>query len=478
MPTTMNLHTGGDTLLRTSIDRCWLTRVAISFCLAGFLSLFFLLVSYPGNLSPDSITSWGEAYSGRISTVKPPLLSLIQSLYSALPSPQFAVASFTFTQGLLFWFSIFLFVSLFIRKVIAFVCVCLMIALIFPLWPYTSLNWVDVWVVIFFLISSAFFEIFRKSESESASIVILVCTFLVLSASTRHNAISILPIAVLPIALLVRRRWQLPQKQAYWVAATSIPFLLLATKLFLFFPQVVPSPSLASFGLLNQYFGAIALSEENTKAALIASEEPLFDSRFGAGSLRASIQAYQPGFNGYDLLWKKDAILKNNSTNGFQAVLLNGDFIAPAFWRVLAASPRGFAMHKLDYLIGQFGSGSLQYPFDWGVFQNQLGISSQPILTGVNASMPQFLREQTTTLLYQHWFTFVVGAVAFVVNIWLLKNQTLTWLFGFSVLYAIPFMFFETGWEWRYLMPCYVANLVLTVCVILGITERRARTLN
>lgn len=474
MPTTMNLHTSAKTSSQSSIDRCWLARVVVGVCLASCMSVFFLLVSYPGNLSPDSITSWSEAYSGRISTVKPPLLSLIQSMYTALPSPQMAVASFTFTQGVLFWFSIFLFFSLIVRRAFIFACLCVLISLIFPLWPYTSLNWVDVWIVIFFLFSSTFFELFRRSDSNSAIELILACMFLFLSASTRHNAISILPLAILPMGIFIRRRWQLSQKRAYCLAATTVPVLFLATKLFLLFPQVVLSPSLASFGLLNQYFGAIALSEESTKSALIASEEPLFDSQFGTGSLRASIHAYQPGFNGYDLLWKKDAILKNNSTNGFQAVLLNGDFIAPAFWRVLVASPRGFAKHKLAYLAGQFGSGSLQYPFDWGVFQNQLGISSQPILTGVNSIMPQFLRGHTTSFLYQHWVTFIVGAAAFVVNLYVLKNPTLTWLFGFSILYAIPFMFFETGWEWRYLMPCYVANLVLTVCVILGVAERRA----
>jgi hypothetical protein len=477
MLTNMSSPTKDDTSSRSSTGRGWLNHVALSLGLGCALSLFFLLVSYPGNLSPDSTTSWGEAFSGRISTIKPPLITLIQSLYSALPSPEFAVAAFTFTQGVLFWFSIFLFVSLFVRKTRTFVCVCLSISLIFPLWPYTTLNWVDVWVVIFFLFSATFFELFLRSDNTSARNAVLACVFLVLSASTRHNAVSILPIAVLPIAFILLHRWQLSRQQAYGVAALSLPFLFLATKIFLLFPQVVPSPSLASFGLLNQYLGAIASSEASTKTALIASEEPLFDDRFGPGSLRASVQAYEPGFNGYDLLWKKDAILKKDNSNGFQTVLLNADFITPAFWRVLIATPSGFAKHKADYLVGQFGSGSLQYPFDWGVFQNQFGVSSRPALESINGALPRFLREQTKLIFYHHWFMFLIGFAAFVANMRSLRDSALTSLFAFSVLYAIPFMFFETGWEWRYLMPCYIANILLTVCVTLRLTERRARML-
>lgn len=80
-----------------------LLRAATGFLFACLLSTFFLAVSYPGNLSPDSIDSWSDAVSGEFDALKPPLITLLQqALYLFCPNLNTAVATFSFIQGTLF----------------------------------------------------------------------------------------------------------------------------------------------------------------------------------------------------------------------------------------------------------------------------------------------------------------------------------------------------------------------------------------
>jgi hypothetical protein len=242
---------------------------------------------------------------------------------------------------------------------------------------------------------------------------------------------------------------------------------------------VVISPPLSAFGLLNQYLGTIANSSERMKAELLQSESPLFDRRFGPGSLAASVQTYLPKFNLYPLLFSENPTLRRNSAvdtlldnNGLDTVLENNDFILDGFVRVVRVSPIGFFKHKIAYLKGQFGFGSAVNQFEWGVVPNKLRIEAKPVMKNINVVLHQFLVAQTTTFPYQHWFLFAVGLVALVLNLTIVRVGGVTSLFAFSVLYAVPFTVFETGWEWRYLMPCYVANFLAAATVTAGVVER------
>lgn len=77
-------------------------RVATGFLFACLLSALFLAVSYPGNLSPDSIDSWSDAISGEFQALKPPLITLLQQAFYLCSTGLNAGSTFSFVQGTFF----------------------------------------------------------------------------------------------------------------------------------------------------------------------------------------------------------------------------------------------------------------------------------------------------------------------------------------------------------------------------------------
>jgi len=448
-------------------------RLAFGVTLAALLALFFLFLTYPGTLTPDSITSWNEAFRGQFTTLKPPLLALLQSLYLLPLSIERAVAAFSLTQGMLFWLSIFLCLYIVTNRVVPFVLSCLAALLFVPLWGFTTVHWTDVWVLIFFLFAMTSFEALRQSGYKGRSYLLFGIVFAFLAVATRHNAVSMLPVIVPPVASWIQYNWRARKLQSAGLAVLLIPILFAATNIFLLMPQVHITPSLAPFGLLNQYLGTIAHSPEDRKEQLLTREAPLFDAHFGSGSLLAAVETYEPRFNG-KLVWGVDSILRFNNLRGFETVLESGDFITSAFLRIVRASPEGFVRHKMAYMKGQFGVGSVRNPLGAGVHANTLGLKAKPFLPALRRSLASFAAAKAKTFVFQHWFSFVFGGIALLIHLFMIRTPLAAWLFSGAVLYAIPYILFETGWEWRYLMPSYVMNVLSFAVVLNALVERFA----
>ena len=95
-----------------------------------------------------------------------------------------------------------------------------------------------------------------------------------------------------------------------------------------------------------------------------------------------------------------------------------------------------------------------------------LGLSSQPVLVTFNKNIPSFLLSQSGNLVYKHWFMFLLGFVAFIFA-WKLGEVVVMLTFTYAVLYMISYLLADSGWEWRYLMPSYIASFLSAMMITL-----------
>jgi hypothetical protein len=327
-----------------------------------------------------------------------------------------------------------------------------------------------VWVAIFSTFAFAFFTLLQRSEYKRASFLVLCLLCFYLAAATRHNGVSILPVCAIPLVPFFER--QVGFRRAFALSASGAVILLMivATKVFIFLPNV-RTISMLPMGLLNQYLGTIANSPSQIKDKLLQTEGPIFDAKLGSGTLAKSVSTYEPDYSG-GLLWGSDPII------GFENLAENGGFLIERLPRVVMESPRGFLLHKTRSSWGLFDDSSSpsQYPFGWGIFEGparwgelhirNLGVSSQPVLVTLNKSIPPFLYSQADNLLYKHWFMFLLGFLAFLFAL-KLGDVVVMLTFSYAVLYAIPYLFVDLFWEWRYLMPSYIASFLSITMIAL-----------
>lgn len=424
---------------------------------AAFLALFF-----PGTLSPDSAESWREALEGVYGTIKPPSMVLVQSLFLFIsPSGLAAVAGFSFVQGFLLWFSVFLCLSLAARSYVAFLAACAGCLALFPLWPYANVHWSDVWTAIFGFFGIYGLERLRRSGYRARGWLAAATFFFFLAATFRHNAVSILPMVLLAWTPFLRRRHGKGAAVSLGGGLAVMLLLAAGTKYFLLLPNVVVSPSLFHFALVNPYLGTIAQSDPEVRARLIQTEAPVFDSRFGPGRLAASIEVYHPG-------WSRKLLFGDAPVLGsFENVLQKGDFIGAGLLRVALQSPSGFLRHKKEYLLGEFDRSAKEYPFHPRVDSNVLGVKSDPAFPRITKSVYDFLTARRNSLIYKHWFAFVLGLGAALAAL-ARRDWYPVSVFTFAVVYALPYLVAETGWEWRYLMPSYLACYMVVVIALLN----------
>jgi hypothetical protein len=434
------------------------TACVFAATVAATLSGLMLVITYPGNLSPDSITSWGEAASNVYANVKPPLVGMIQrGVFLAAGDIQSAVGVFSFIQGYLFWLSIFTYIIVVSPNALCGALFCTGACALYPLWAYTTQHWTDVWVVIFGIFGLAAFERLRQLKFRDLPCLVLAVACFFLAASARHSVIAVLPICLFPLVRFLGESHGVRVSRAVVLSCGVVVALMLSTKLWSQLPNVKPAPSMLPVTFLNPLLGTIAHSKPGVREEILFGIRPAFDSHFSPGRLDAAVKAYDAGFMGH-LMWGEAAILPFEKS-------IRADFIIPAAIRAALFSPGAFVRHKVVASLGQLSYPAITYPYDWGVWTNELGIKSTPILPGANARLRATLEGLSTTLLYKHWFMLLVGCAAFGIGIWI-GQAAVVMPFLFGVLQGLPYIVFETGWEWRYLMPSYVAFFLCAVSVL------------
>ncbi len=418
-------------------------RVAVGFLSASLLSVFFLAVSYPGNLSPDSIDSWTDAISGEIEAIKPPLITLLQrAIYLLTPSLNSAVASFSFIQGTLFWGAIFFFIAVSVPNLMRCLLGWLISALVFPLWPYTVVHWTDVWVAIFGVSGLALLELHFQSGFRKASFLLAATLLFFFAASARYNASSIALVLALPYFRFLR--FQFSQIVSFTMSAGVVAIVMLGPHVFLLLPQVTSVPNMLPSVIINGYLGTIHYS--NRRAELIKSEAPIFDAKLGKGQLQGALRFYKPYFD-YSLLEENGIDFDNLSEHG--------SFLPTAMWRVVMASPEGYIRHKSRELYGLLDTCSVFRPYSWGIEANDLGLQQRPLIPGAGKFIESWLAAMSDSIVYKHWFVMLLGILTIIAT---RGAYPLLLPVLFGLLYAIPYIMLDVASEWRYLMPTYLTN--------------------
>jgi hypothetical protein len=420
-----------------------LLRVATGFLFACLLSTFFLAVSYPGNLSPDSIDSWSDAISGEFQAVKPPLITLLQhAFYIYCPNLNTAVATFSLIQGTLFWGSLFLFIAVSVPTLKRCLLGWLVSAFVFPLWPYTVVHWTDVWVAIFGVCGLAFLELHFQSGFRKFSYLLAATLMFFLAVSARYNAASIIPLLALPYFRFLRPRFSVAV--SCMISAGALAVVLLGPRLFLTLPQVTSVPNMLPSVLINGYLGTIYYSDRRDD--LIASEAPIFDDNLGKGQLENALRFYKP--------WEDYALLEEGVID-FDNLSQNGSFLPTAMLRVVMASPEGYGRHKIRELFALLDTSSISRPYDLGIGTNDLGLEQRPFIPGAEELIHGALTTASDTAVYKHWFMICFGILAIIVT---RGSYPILLPVLFGLLYAVPYVVLDVASEWRYLMPTYLTN--------------------
>ncbi len=451
-------------------------RIVLSAVVAAFMSLFFWLINTPAVLSPDSVNSWKEAVEGVFHTVKPPFLAIFQSLFLSFFNGNVfkALSAFSLVQGFLLWFSLLVFVAVFVPNRSLWRASFALTILLFPLWPYTNVHWTDVWVVIFTVLAFSCFQLAQAQVRAFVFWLSLGFVMSVLMLATRHNSVTALPVFIGWIFVCLSSWWRaksdrqilrssLPPVHSWSgrlsILAFSTVVMLVAlqlSKLFLWWPGVVITPPLTAASVINQYLGVLVHTPGPKQTQLIAQEEPVFDGRLGVGKLQKSIAAYHPAYQ-HDLLWgipgQSEAVLP------FDLLLREGDFLPKQFIALVQKSPEGFLRHKLQYLKWQLHRTSEMAAYVDGIVNEgrDLQVPFQPILASWHQAVYNVLESLRLSWPHRHW-----GMIFLVVLITVVLSGNLgapAWLLvAFAAFYGGPYLLLEPGVEWRYLMPAYVTQ--------------------
>jgi hypothetical protein len=299
--------------------------------------------------------------------------------------------------------------------------------------------------------------------------------FSLLTISVRHNGPIILVVVVAATFAWLGQVSAMSTRKRLFVAVVLGGSLLLTSQVFYQFPFVKRAPSLLGLATVNQYLGTIANSDPLTRKKLIDKEKPIFDAVFGTGKLDQALANYKPSFSAA-LTWADDFQGRNwdnkGAVLGFGKIVSEKDFFIRGLFRVMLAAPEGFLRHKSAYLRGQFHLSSEIFPFSWGISnwgfaKSNSDLSFRPWEPGSKVIF-SFLWQNKNSLIYRHWFMFLLGLSSLLIAQPSFRVPALL-LVGFGVVYALPYVFLETGFEWRYLMPSYVAFWLSMVGAVLSL---------
>jgi hypothetical protein len=162
---------------------------------------FWTLVFYPALLSPDSLSSWEQALTGRYTDWQPPIMALLMRLVIALVGPDVAV--YTFLQAWGFYLGAFALVAALTRPQPSprRARVRLLSALLFLLWPVGWVFAATVWKDVLFALAASLLvaSLLRFLGGGARADALAALASLAFALATRHNAIVLVPPAAVAL---------------------------------------------------------------------------------------------------------------------------------------------------------------------------------------------------------------------------------------------------------------------------------------
>lgn len=450
--------------------------------LAVTVTSFFVMVFYPGVLTPDSFAQWVQAKSGHYNDWHPIGFTIVMAmcqkcLYFCAENTQ--VAMIAWLAGVFFWFSCYTLAGSLLKNVKLALLSSVIITLYYPFWPYTVTLWKDVLFTAGFLYFAAYILCFARHSNKVPGfkyfIILLFINLIMLL--NRHTAWAVL-LACLPgLVILMPRRMHLRSSVIFimaLIAAIALNKALYSVK------NVSKSGNLSNMFLSYDLVGTLHFS----KADLNEISKLKTASAFGMENMLEAINRYEPGNNMNYLIFGEKAPFQLD-------MLLASNCASQDLLDVAMRHPLSLFQHKLGIqkvLWDRKTDGGIWYAYQtvtdkwegYDIFENSK-------IPEINAVLRRWLAAAASSpgsiwqLFLRHILIFsgmLCTIIVAIVTAWLRKSdgefvRALCFLAWAALSCWLPNAVVLPGADWRYLLPTTSIGVIIIVCTICRIVGRQ-----
>lgn len=447
-----------------SASYVWIGRPKPHFSSASFIvaaaltmSLFWLLVFFPGRMTVDSLASWKEAGVGAYSTYQAPFVAMLMRMTQAFCD---GPALYAFLQGWAFWAGI-LFV---LRQVIKNDKGFLFASLLFlgnpALWIYTSTIVSNVFSAAFALVALGCFlrlvqtDRFRYGWLGSAALALALCF--------RHDPLFLAVVPLLCMGFGVKGK----KGSRSWAAMQAVGMTLLVLvpgRMIERLPSVVDHNTPYGFALINQYVGTVYHARGTMNPEAFEQERVSMDERFGRGTLERLLKYYQCDSANYMTEWEgHHDIIRTQRIRDEQDFIVHKVITAASTW------PGAYLEHKSCNLAHVLQVPGIQYFYAVGYrieedrhFLKGSGIEYDSYLPALRDRLLSDLLEMVYSpkwmWLFRHWIYLVICAVVLVLGL-LRKTPEMVLPGLVGLLSFLGFVVPDAFPDWRHLLLVYLCG--------------------
>lgn len=445
--------------------------IPIAACLCAAVGIW--LVFRPGIFTPDSIMQIDQAVAGRFNDHHPPVMAIFLSLILPLGAK---VSHVVLAQCLLGVLGVFCLAREVIRSATgeslgagtlrwtALFATLILLCPISPLAVHLAAFWKDVWELIALCWVCVFLLRGLNARTSPAGLALLAGLLLAMTLSVlvRHNAVALLPVYGLIIALLVGKRL------GRWAAAAAF---FLPAVLFVSTDQALRRVWHVEATGISRIVQALDMVDMCAANPAIEAEAPFVHS-FLLPNFRVS---HIPGIGDntlghcvnmprYGHIWSAEGL------HQFQH----------EYWQAIRKHPLdfararrdAFAMHLVDHHTNQ------TFGFPWGIFENHHGLAFQRRTENMRQRFWTWMFVAYEHPIYQWAFTrhvvwlficaigVVPGVRALVRRNWCLVGIALAWLIALS--YMLTYLLASFDGEFRYMYPASLVAQTVTAAILVG----------
>ncbi len=408
---------------------------------------------YPGYMSVDSFVQLGEARSGVLRDLHPPVMTWLLGVFDGLwKGPQ----GYLVFQCLVFWSGLALLVFQLIPRRGLALLVTTAVGLTPPIFALVGTVWKDVLLGGALLLAVAL--VFHAQRTRRTWSLVCAGPCLFLAAAARHNSV----LALWPICL-----W------AGWVLAGRLE--LRRRRLFA--------------GLVGGLLAASAVGGELVASRLLIagpsmhSEQQIYVFDLAAISVARNVEVMPPYFARHEATCDLERVKKSFTENNVCGVMFCSGAPCPmtfdpeelgelrrAWWSAVRAYPSAWFAHRwrmFKFLLS-LGTPTVIYPFHDGVSPNGLGVVLEP--TWPNHLEMALLGRVRDTLFFRGWaYLVLLGALAAIGLFTRPRHRALVLALSVSGLsYELSYFFLAPVPDFRLIWWSAVAAIVGLVAVWAG----------
>lgn len=442
---------------------------------SAILSVFWMLVFYPGIMSYDATLAWEQALKNQYDAWHPPILAMIMHLTQKLVNQPSLFASM---QGFLFWSSLFYLLWQAIHHIRLFIISTFVIALIPQIWLYSNAAISNTSMTACVLLTCAFLIRSFRLKSQISFLAAIIC--LSLAICFRREAILL---AVIPIGCVFYSVWKQSDsiqsniQKLSQILPLVLILLIVPAKLIGMSPNVTGT-SPASYVFLSQYVGTITRAGSRISESEAQAERQSIDERFGSGTFQLVMG------EGFDCRFPRTWIRNIRLANKEKIILKESSFVMQKAASMAFRHPVAYIKHKACNFSYVLQIPEVVYQ-DWGGISTSrpISIRRRELNIELNSQIP-FVQETYGRLMkwmlnapiiqltFKHYIFYTLSLLTLFIGI---INHRMEWIIPalFSIVYAFGNLIPDSFPFWRYLFPCYTLAWVCLLGMLSYLAKKR-----